>query len=423
MHLKSAHPEEPLSLSKRRLEGPFETGLRRASLAQSLLRMSGLIALVATSPAAAQAPKTITAPDYAKPTTWLCLPGRSDPCSVTLKTTDLDPSGYGKPSATTAEIDAPVDCFIVYPSVSRDGGMNSDLSPGDGEERASIITQFARFASACRPYAPVYRSMTLGAVSAAATGADVTAPAKIALGDVRAAWKTYLAKYNEGRPFVLIGHSQGSLMLQRLLALDIEGKPAAKRMKLAIIPGFNVMVPQGKLVGGTFKSTPLCSKPGQTGCVISYVSFRERNAPPPGALFGVADKPGMTVGCVNPGRPGATGWVPLDSYWYARSSLPVAGGPIVWSTEGAPPTPFLHTTGLVSARCVNDGARGYLSIRTNADPRDKRTDRVGGEVGALGFFLPGWGMHLIDLNAPQGDLLRQVSALSPPARTVPPPAR
>jgi hypothetical protein len=30
----------------------------------------------------------------------------------------------------------------------------------------------------------------------------------------------------------------------------------------------------------------------------------------------------------------------------------------------------------------------------------------------MGFFLPGWGMHLIDLNAPQGDLLRRISALN-----------
>ena len=34
-------------------------------------------------------------------------------------------------------------------------------------------------------------------------------------------------------------------------------------MKLAIIPGFNVLVPQGKLVGGTFKTTPLCSRAGR----------------------------------------------------------------------------------------------------------------------------------------------------------------
>ena len=375
-------------------------------------------AMIAATPAQA-----LESTDYSKPDNWLCLPGVGDACSVSLKSTELLPSGYGKQSVSGANLDAAVDCFIVYPTVSRDPGMNSDLKPGDGEERASIITQFARFSSACRTYAPMYRSMTLGAVTAAATGADVSGPAKIALGDVRAAWKTYLAKYNDGRPFVLIGHSQGSLMLQQLIALDIDGKPVAKRMKLAIIPGFNVMVPQGKLVGGTFKSTPVCSKPGQTGCVISYVSYREKNAPPAGALFGIAAKPGMTVACVNPGRPGAVGWVPLDSYFYARSSLPVAGGPIAWSSEGAPPTPFVRTAGLVSARCVNDGPRGYLSIRTNADPRDKRTDRIGGEVGAMGFFLPGWGMHMIDINEAQGDLVSTVAAINPPARTSAQPAR
>src|SRR5206468_11655636 len=123
---------------------------------------------------------------------------------------------------------------------------------------------------------------------------------------------------------------------------------------LAILPGFNTVVPQGKLVGGTFKKTPLCSHPGETGCVIAYSSFREKNVPPTGALFGIADQPGTTVGCVNPGRPGATDWVPLDSYWYARSSQPVPVGPANWSTEGAPPTPFLYIVGLVSANCTND---------------------------------------------------------------------
>ena len=63
---------------------------------------------------------------------------------------------------------------------------------------------------------------------------------------------------------MLIGHSQGSLMLQQLIAREIENNPAvAARMKLAIIPGFNVLVPQGKLVGGTFKKTPLCSRAGR----------------------------------------------------------------------------------------------------------------------------------------------------------------
>jgi len=364
--------------------------------------------LLATAPAAAQTPV-----DYTKPANWLCLPGRSDTCSTPLRTTALNPNGYGSSGLSTVAKAPKIDCFILYPTVSRDSGMNSDLTPGDGEEKAAIATQFARLSGVCRTFAPIYRSMTLGAVATAATGGDVTGPAMLALGDVRAAWRNYLSTRNQGRPFVFVGHSQGSLMLIQLIARDIEGRPEAKRMKLAIVPGFNVMVPQGKSVGGSFKSTPLCSTLGESGCVMSWVSFRERNAPPAGALFGIANQPGMTVGCTNPARPGATGWVPLDSYWYARSSFPVPGGPIVWSSEGPPPTPYLRTEGLVSGRCVNDGPRGYLSIRTNADPRDKRTDRVGGEVGALGFFLPGWGMHMSDINHSQGDILRAIERVTP----------
>jgi hypothetical protein len=278
--------------------------------------------------------------------------------------------------------------------------------------------QFARFAGVCRTFAPIYRQMTVGAVAAYSAGTDISAAAALAYRDVAAAWRNYLATKNQGRPYVLIGHSQGSALLQQLIAREIETNPAvAARMKLAILPGFNLIVPQGKLVGGTLKKTPLCSRAGQTGCVISYTSFREKNVPPTGAMFGIADQPGMTVGCVNPARPGATDWVPLDSYWYTRSSLPVPGGPIVWSTEGPPATPFVRTEGLVSARCINDGQRGYLSIRTNHKPGEKWTDRVGGEVGLLGMFLPGWGMHLSDIYEAQGDLIRQVGEISARSRT------
>ena len=75
----------------------------------------------------------------------------------------------------------------------------------------------------------------------------------LAYADVANAWRTYLAQYNKGRPFVLIGHSQGSLMLQQLIKNEIEGKPVAQQMRLAILPGYNLLVPQGKRVGGTLK--------------------------------------------------------------------------------------------------------------------------------------------------------------------------
>ena len=43
--------------------------------------------------------------------------------------------------------------------------------------------------------------------------------------DVKAAWEHYLAYNNVGRGVVLIGHSQGSGLLTRLIASEIDGKP------------------------------------------------------------------------------------------------------------------------------------------------------------------------------------------------------
>ena len=367
-------------------------------------------ALVATAPAAAQAPAAPAQVDYANAANWLCLPGRTDVCSTPLGTRALNPNGYGSVGQSTVAKNPPLDCFYVYPTVSRDRGMNSDLVV-DASERGAAQVQFARFAGVCRTFAPVYRQMTLGAVAAAAAGADMTRPGFIAYADVANAWRTYLARYNKGRPFVLIGHSQGSLMLQEIIKNEIEGKPVARQMRLAILPGYNLYVPQGRRVGGTLKSTPVCASPNETGCVMTWVSFRENNVPPTGAIFGIAPQPGMTVACTNPARPGSNRWERFDSYWNARWSLPVPGGPIQWSTEGAPSTPFVRTQGLVSGRCVNDGQRGYLSVRVHADPKDRRTDRVYGEVGLLGMFVPGWGMHLADVAESQGDLIRQVEEL------------
>lgn len=375
-----------------------------------------LVLALAAVPASAQPSGAGAAPDYSKDSSWLCLPGRADTCSNSLPTTVLGPNGYGSVSRSEIAKDPPVDCFYIYPTVSNDGALNSDLIAG-GEEKLAAETQFARFASVCRPFAPIYRQMTLAAVAAYSAGANIDAAAALAYGDVLAAWRNYIHTRNSGRLFVLIGHSQGSLMLEQLIAKEIETDPAiASRMKLAILPGFNVLVPQGKLLGGTFKKTPLCSRAGETRCVISWTSFREKNSPPDGAMFGYADQPGMTVGCVNPALPGSREWIKLDSYWFTWSTLPVPGGPVQWSSEGQPSTPYVRTEGLVSAKCVNDGPRGYLSIRTNHLAGDKWTDRIGGEVSVLGMFLPGWGMHLADMAEAQGDLVHEVGEIGAQAR-------
>ena len=353
------------------------------------------------------------APDYRQDFHWLCLPGRPDPCSSPLPTTALNPNGYGSVGRSSPAPDPPVDCFYVYPTVSRDTGLNSDLVTT--EERAAALSQFARFHEVCRTFAPVYRQTTLSALMAALLGQDVTANFETAYGDVRDAFRQFIASRSQGRPFVLIGHSQGSIHLQRLIREEIEDKPIARRLVSAIIPGFNTIVPEGRDVGGTFRSTPLCRRAEQTGCVVTWVSFRAESPPPPQAMFGRADfngfgppaPAGMTVACTNPATLGR-GPAPLDSYFPAAVLAQQGAEPVTWSSEGSPPTPWLRAEGLASGECVNDGPLGYFAIRVNADPSDVRTDRIPGDVYLLGSIAPGWGLHIIDMQAAQGDLIRLV---------------
>jgi hypothetical protein len=345
---------------------------------------------------------TVTAPDYAQGSAWLCLPGRSeDPCGTPLPTAALIPNGYGPVGRSSIAARPPVDCFYVYPTVSQDRTPNSDLVVN--EERAAASLQFARFAEQCRTFAPIYRSVTSAGLVPALMGQDMTAVFNVAYEDLRNAWRQFLASRNNGRPFVLVGHSQGSIHLQRLIREEIEGKPIARNMVSAFIIGWNVEVPEGQAVGGTFVSTPICTRIGQTGCVVTYVSFRH-DVPPPAqrAIFGRAARPGMTVACTNPATL-ARGPAPLESYWYAPSQI---ARHIIWSSAGPPPAPYLHTSGLITGECVNQGQAGYLAIRVQANPADARTDQIPGDVMLGGQPAPSWGLHPADVPMAQGDLLR-----------------
>src|ERR1700752_2445483 len=111
--------------------------------------------------------QTTTAPknDYSKPETWLCRPGRQDACATDMTTTIVPANGKLSIEKWAADPNARIDCFYVYPTVSTDPTPNSDMTPDDAE-RNVIRHQFARFASKCRPYAPVYRQITLAGLQA-----------------------------------------------------------------------------------------------------------------------------------------------------------------------------------------------------------------------------------------------------------------
>src|SRR6476646_3129114 len=128
------------------------------------------LALGAPGPALAQEP--VAVPDYSKDSNWLCLPGRKDACGTPLPTTALNPNGYGSTGLSSVAKGRLVDCFYVYQTVSNDPGLNSDMIAGP-EEKVTAATQFARFASVCRTFSPVYRQMTLASIAAYSTGADV----------------------------------------------------------------------------------------------------------------------------------------------------------------------------------------------------------------------------------------------------------
>ena len=338
------------------------------------------------------------AADFNNPANWVCLPGRDDSCGGTLDTTDIAADGTTRQTPASPAKDPPADCFYVYPTASRARTANAPL---ELSEEVAWVTrqQFARFATACRPFAPLYRQNTLRGLAASMLGLG-TPDYERAYADVRAAWAVYLARYNQGRPVVLIGHSQGSRMLKRLAQAEIDGKPLQARVLSVMLLGNTVSVAAGRDVGGDFHSMPLCHAPTQTGCVITYASFRATTPPPVGGRFGINPGPGLQVACTNPaalqGGPAV-----LHSVFptQAPHTKPWANPPVPIET------PFVTVSGLISGTCVRNENGAYLAISLNGHPGDRRRTDIDGDISMFGHVLKGWGLHLIDANLPQADLV------------------
>jgi pimeloyl-ACP methyl ester carboxylesterase len=362
----------------------------------------------AASAAAAQSPPPKN--DYAKPEAWLCRPDKAkDACSVDLTTTVVRADGSESVEPFKADPNAPIDCFYVYPTVSLDPGAVSDMTAGP-EELNEVRQQLARFGAECRIYAPLYRQFTLTALRARMTGASVPGAddpgiRNVGYNDVVDAWNYYLQHDNRGRGVVLIGHSQGSGVLTRLIAAEIDGKPVQKQLVSALLLGTRLPVTPGKDTG-LFKHIPTCHSPSQTGCVVAYATFRDTVPPPANSRFGRATESGMEAACVNPanlsGGPGE-----LKAYLSNSAEIASASGPRpAWVTGKAnPETPFVSVPGLLTAKCVSKNGFNYLEVHVNADPADPRTDDISGDVVVNGQVSADWGLHLIDANIAMGNLV------------------
>jgi hypothetical protein len=345
--------------------------------------------------------------DYSDGKTWLCKPGRQDACVVDLTTTVISTDGKLTRETWTADPNAPIDCFYVYPTISTDQTPNSDMTP-DPAEFNVVLQQFARFGSKCRPYAPLYRQVTLLGLRsrlAGNTSAD-TLGRGLAYDDVLDAWKYYLEHDNKGRGFVLIGHSQGSFILNELIRREIDGKPIQSRMISAILLGTTVAVPKGKDVGGTFAHVPLCHSATQVGCIITYASYRSTIPPPPNTLFGKVADAGMTAACTNPAALGG-GSAELHAY-LSTSGRTITGTqtPKSWVTPQQPiETPWVSVPGLLTGRCATNENATYLEITVHGEASGPRAADITGDIGTAGNVQANWGLHLIDVNLAMGNLV------------------
>jgi len=338
--------------------------------------------------------------NYASAESWLCRGDESDlgACDVNLDTTIVHADGRLSSERFSAMPAAPIDCFYVYPTVSLDQTPNSDMEAGP-EEYNVVASQFARFGSRCRTFAPMYRQFTLTALRGGAGGAD----RQLGYNDVVAAWHYYLEHYNEGRGVLLVGHSQGAGVLTSLISNEIEGEAIQQQIVSAMLLGTTVQVPPGDVVGGTFKHMPLCTSAYQNQCIVVYATFRDTVPPAATSLFG-RHREGTQAGCTNPAYL-AKGSTEAQAYLSAAPGGRTTTA--AWTTD-APivETPFASVPGLLTVECVSTGTHGYLELQVHANPADPRTDQIAGDIfTAQGTADAGWGMHLVDVNVVMGDLL------------------
>ena len=136
------------------------------------------------------------------------------------------------------------DVFYVYPTVStlsfadNDSSWFADISLVEVREEANGNQRFNKMLyGEYNFYAPYYRQMIFEAYSQPAPVLDSLA--QIAAKDVNDAFQFYMEHYNHGRPFFLMGHSQGSQVLIELLKKGMT-KEQRKLMVAAYCIGYHV---------------------------------------------------------------------------------------------------------------------------------------------------------------------------------------
>ena len=185
-----------------------------------------------------------------------------------------NPALWLPPQYTDATPKGTAAIFFIHPTSfiqPMPNAWNASLDDTTTNERAALFVrgQASAFNHVGDIWAPRYRQATFGAFLT--TRPEATRALDAAYADISAAWDAFLAEVGPDRPIIVAGHSQGSVHLLRLLRERIAGQPVAKRIVAAYVVGWPVSVETDLPRLGL----PACTKPYQSGCILSWQSFAE----------------------------------------------------------------------------------------------------------------------------------------------------
>jgi hypothetical protein len=205
-------------------------------------------------------------PDYSQLDYWAAHPGKWDPAD-----------SIPKPLLGEAK-DSAADVFFIHPTTytgkknaGKTNAVIDDAYINAKTDYSPILYQASVFNSQCRVFAPRYRQAHIKTFFAEQNGATEEV-FDTAYADIRAAFLYYLANYNNTRPIIIAGHSQGALLAERLLKEFFEDKALQQQLVVAYIAGW--AVPKQY-----FSSLKMCEDSLQTGCICSWRTFRRNYVP------------------------------------------------------------------------------------------------------------------------------------------------
>ncbi len=222
------------------------------------------LALIPTSAFEAQAPLAANA--YDDRAMWFARPGIAN-----------DPARWRPPGTPAPEYEGPAFAvFFVHPtSYYERSHWNGPLGDEQSNRRARLFLRgmASPFAAASEIWAPRYRQATFGAFLTDKTEAQQAIDA--AYRDVAQAFDHFLAQVGAERPIVLVGHSQGTHHLLRLLRERVAGRPLQARIAMVYAIGWPISIEHDLPALGL----DACAGAAQTGCIVSWSSFAEPAEP------------------------------------------------------------------------------------------------------------------------------------------------